>query len=78
MTEEMAPAVAPELEGKAFLGLPRPVFVLSAVSFLKKNPHPTDAEIIHGMTGNICRCGTHPRIVEAIRKASAKMRSAAK
>ena len=34
MTEEMAPAVAPELEGKAFLGLPRPVFVLSAVSFL--------------------------------------------
>ena len=34
MTEEMAPAVAPELEGKTFLGLPRPVFVLSAVSFL--------------------------------------------
>jgi len=55
-----------------------PGMIVSAAALLKKNPRPTDAEIIHGLQGNICRCGTHPRIVEAVRKASAKMRSAAK
>lgn len=45
--------------------------IMSGVGLLKKNPHPTDAEITHAMEGNICRCGTHPRIVAAIRQASA-------
>jgi aerobic-type carbon monoxide dehydrogenase small subunit (CoxS/CutS family) len=45
--------------------------IMSGVGLLKKNPHPTDAEIAHAMEGNICRCGTHPRIVAAIRQASA-------
>jgi len=44
--------------------------IMSGVSLLKKNPHPTDAEIAHGMEGNVCRCGTYPRIVAAIRQAS--------
>jgi aerobic-type carbon monoxide dehydrogenase small subunit (CoxS/CutS family) len=55
-----------------------PGMIMSAVSFLRKNPNPTDADIIHGMQGNICRCGTHPRIVEAIRNAAAKIRSGTK
>jgi aerobic-type carbon monoxide dehydrogenase small subunit (CoxS/CutS family) len=45
--------------------------ILSAVSLLNKTPHPSEAEILVGMQGNICRCGTYPRIVAAIRKASA-------
>lgn len=45
--------------------------ILAAVSFLKENPHPTDAEIVRGMNGNMCRCGTYPRIVAAVRRASA-------
>ena len=45
--------------------------IMSAVSLLNKAPNPTDAEILQGMQGNICRCGTYPRIVAAIRRASA-------
>ena len=55
-----------------------PGMIMSAVSFLRKNPNPSDAEIVHGMQGNICRCGTHPRIVEAIRTAATKIRSGSK
>lgn len=50
--------------------------ILSAVSLLNAKPKPTDAEILDGMQGNICRCGTHPRIVAAIRRASAAMQGA--
>jgi aerobic carbon-monoxide dehydrogenase small subunit len=50
--------------------------ILSAVSLLNAKPKPTDAEIVDGMQGNICRCGTHPRIVAAIRRASAVMQGA--
>jgi aerobic-type carbon monoxide dehydrogenase small subunit (CoxS/CutS family) len=44
--------------------------ILSAVSLLNRSPHPSEAEIIQGMQGNICRCGTYPRIVSAIRRAA--------
>lgn len=47
-----------------------PGMILSAVSLLAKNPHPTEADIKRGMNGNICRCGTYPRIVQAVRLAS--------
>lgn len=42
--------------------------LISAVSLLKKNSNPTEEEIIQGMQGNICRCGTYPRIVRAIQQ----------
>ena len=44
--------------------------IMSAVALLKTNPHPTDADIIAAMNGNICRCGTYPNIIKAIRLAS--------
>jgi aerobic-type carbon monoxide dehydrogenase small subunit (CoxS/CutS family) len=44
--------------------------ILSAVGLLKANPKPSDEEIIRGMNGNICRCGTYRRIVAAIRRAA--------
>lgn len=44
--------------------------ILSACGLLRKNPRPTDTEIVNFMQGNICRCGTYPRIVAAIRRAS--------
>jgi len=49
-----------------------PGMVLGAVGLLQRTPHPTDAEIVTGMNGHICRCGTYPRIVAAIREASKK------
>jgi aerobic-type carbon monoxide dehydrogenase small subunit (CoxS/CutS family) len=45
--------------------------IMSAVSLLNNRPNPTDADILQFMQGNICRCGTYPRIAAAIRKASA-------
>ena len=45
--------------------------VMSAVSLLEKIPHPTDADIDRGMSGNICRCGTYSRIRRAIHRAAA-------
>jgi nicotinate dehydrogenase subunit A len=49
-----------------------PGMILGAVGLLQRTPHPTDAEIVTGMNGHICRCGTYPRIVTAIREASKK------
>lgn len=42
--------------------------IMAAASLLKRNPHPTDAEIDQEMSGNICRCGTYNRIHAAIKK----------
>ena len=50
--------------------------VLSAVALLTRNPQPGEDDIIHGMTGNICRCGTYPRIVAAIQRAAKSNRKA--
>jgi aerobic-type carbon monoxide dehydrogenase small subunit (CoxS/CutS family) len=47
-----------------------PGMILGAVSLLRRNPHPSDAEIATGMNGHICRCGTYPRVVHAIRTAA--------
>ena len=44
--------------------------VMSAVALLRARPEPSDADIELAMSGNICRCGTYPRIKKAIRRAS--------
>ena len=44
--------------------------ILSATALLARTPHPTDAEIDAAMSGNLCRCGTYPRIREAIHQAA--------
>jgi isoquinoline 1-oxidoreductase alpha subunit len=43
--------------------------IMSAAALLAANPRPTDADIDQAMAGNICRCGTYPRIRAAIKKA---------
>jgi aerobic-type carbon monoxide dehydrogenase small subunit (CoxS/CutS family) len=48
--------------------------IMSAVALLAGNPDPSDAEIDQAMSGNICRCGTYPRIRQAIRRAAVSMR----
>jgi aerobic-type carbon monoxide dehydrogenase small subunit (CoxS/CutS family) len=50
-----------------------PGMILSATALLRKNPNPSDAEILRAMEGNICRCGTYPRILTAIRLAKGKV-----
>lgn len=48
--------------------------IVSAVGLLTSNPNPTDGEIIRYMSGNICRCGSYPRIIGAVRRAAKSMR----
>jgi aerobic-type carbon monoxide dehydrogenase small subunit (CoxS/CutS family) len=45
--------------------------IMSAVWLLQNKPNPSDADILQYMQGNICRCGTYPRIAAAIRRAGA-------
>ena len=49
-----------------------PGMILGAVGLLHRTPNPSDAEIVSGMNGHVCRCGTYPRIVAAIRAAAKK------
>ncbi len=44
--------------------------IMSAAALLKNNPKPSDADIDAAMSGNICRCGTYPRIRKAIHRAA--------
>ena len=50
--------------------------IMSAVALLKRNPDPHPKEIVDFMDGNVCRCGTYPRIVSAIQKAAGVIREA--
>jgi isoquinoline 1-oxidoreductase alpha subunit len=51
-------------------GYCQPGQIMSAAALIENNPNPTDAEIDAAMSGNICRCGTYPRIRAAIKLAS--------
>ncbi len=44
--------------------------IMNAVALLERNPSPTDADIDEAMSGNLCRCGTYPRIRAAIHRAA--------
>jgi aerobic-type carbon monoxide dehydrogenase small subunit (CoxS/CutS family) len=48
--------------------------IMSSVALLKQNPNPTPSEIAQALQGNICRCGTHPRIIEAVERAAKAVR----
>ena len=47
--------------------------VMRAQALLQHNPHPSEQEIRDGMAVNLCRCGTHMRILAAVRRAAAAM-----
>ena len=51
-------------------GYCQPGQIIAAAALLKDNPRPDDAAIDAGMSGNICRCGTYPRIRQAIKRAA--------
>ncbi len=56
-------------------GFCTPGQVMSAVALLDKNPAPDDAAIVRAMSGNLCRCGTYPKILAAVKSAAAVMHS---
>ncbi len=59
-------------EGAIQCGYCTPGFLLTTAALLSANPHPTDEEITHALSGNICRCTGYTKIVKAVRQAAAK------
>jgi aerobic-type carbon monoxide dehydrogenase small subunit (CoxS/CutS family) len=57
-------------------GFCTPGQLVAAAALLARTPSPNDDEILAAMSGNLCRCGTYPKIVAAIRSAAAEMAGA--
>ena len=53
-----------------------PGMMMQAHALLQKNSNPSDRDICNALAGNLCRCGTHMRILRAIRRAAGLMRTA--
>ena len=47
--------------------------IMQAAALLGANPDPSDEDVVNGMRGNICRCGTYQRIVAAVRTAASEV-----
>ena len=47
-------------------GFCTPGQILAAIDLLREIPNPTEADVVRGMSGNLCRCGTYPKIVAAV------------
>ena len=73
--EELHPVQKAFVEHDALqCGYCTPGMIMNATGFLLKNPDPTREEIIEGMEDNLCRCGAHVRIIEAIQTAAKEMK----
>ena len=57
-------------EGALQCGYCTPGMIMAAVSLLRGNSAPNEEQIVTGMQGNVCRCGTYPRIVAAVQRAA--------
>jgi carbon-monoxide dehydrogenase small subunit len=55
--------------GGAQCGICTPGMILAAMSLLEQNPHPTDADIRHGLAGNLCRCTGYMKIFDSVVRA---------
>lgn len=51
-----------------------PGFLMATKSLLAENPDPSDDEIRHGLAGNLCRCGSYLKIIDAVQDAAARAR----
>jgi aerobic-type carbon monoxide dehydrogenase small subunit (CoxS/CutS family) len=60
-------------EGAMQCGYCTPGMILTAAALLNENPQPTDDQIAEGMNGNLCRCNGYTKILNAVRRAAAKI-----
>ncbi|HEX6973278.1 MAG TPA: (2Fe-2S)-binding protein [Vicinamibacterales bacterium] len=76
--ERLHPVQEAFLEAEAFqCGYCTAGMVMATVALLRANPNPSDADIAKGMDRNICRCGTYPRIVRAVKMAAERTKTTA-
>ena len=76
---QLHPVQSAFLEAEAFqCGYCTPGMIVSAVGLLQSNPNPDEEAIIGHLATNICRCGTYPRILEAVRNAANAARKASR
>jgi aerobic-type carbon monoxide dehydrogenase small subunit (CoxS/CutS family) len=47
-------------------GFCTPGQIMAAIALLGENPNPSEADVRRGMSGNLCRCGTYPKIIRAV------------
>lgn len=74
--DKLHPVQQAFLQAEAFqCGYCTPGMIMSAVALLDHTPNPTEKQIVRYMEGNVCRCGTYERIIQAVRFASAFSRS---
>ena len=67
---QLHPVQSAFLEHEAFqCGYCTSGMIMAAVALVSTNPNPTDEDIVRQMNGNVCRCGTYPRIVAAVKQA---------
>jgi len=70
--EELGPVQTAFAEEDAFqCSFCTPGQVMTAEGLLRANPNPSDEEILEGMSGTICRCGSYPQIFKAVKRAAA-------
>ena len=76
--EQLSPVQEAFIETGAFqCGFCTPGFVLMVHQLLEQNPEPTEDDIRHYLSGNLCRCGTYPEIIKAVKLAAQKRKSSA-
>jgi xanthine dehydrogenase YagT iron-sulfur-binding subunit len=76
--EHLSPVQQAFVEKDALMcGFCTPGFVMSVTALLKTNPNPTPADVQSACAGNVCRCGTYPKVFEAALEAAKKMRGGA-
>lgn len=74
--EQLSPVQEAFIETGAFqCGFCTPGFVLMVHQLLDEKPEPTDDDIRHYLSGNLCRCGAYPEIVKAVKLAAQKLKS---
>lgn len=74
--EQLSPVQEAFIETGAFqCGFCTPGFVLMVHQLLDQNPEPTEDDIRHYLSGNLCRCGTYPEIIKAVKLPAQKRKS---
>jgi aerobic carbon-monoxide dehydrogenase small subunit len=75
--QKLSPVQEAFVEASAFqCGYCTPGFIMMVTQLLDEKPDPTDDEIKHYLTGNLCRCATYPEVMDAVKLAAKKRKAA--